>query len=202
VTDHETGDGDVVTDRVLTVPNALSFLRLLLIPLFVWLALGPEADGLAFAVLAVSATTDWLDGQIARRYHLVSRVGQLLDPISDRLFVISTILVLALRDIVPWWLVVLLVARDLFMLGVQGLMRRNDLPLLPVHYVGKAATVCLLCGLPLLVLTAGGSTLSDVVRPVAWAFTWWGLAIYWWAALLYAEQAHAVLRGRRLEVAA
>jgi cardiolipin synthase len=177
-------------------------LRLLLIPLFVWLALGPQADGWAFLVLAVSSITDWLDGVIARRYHLVSRVGQLLDPIADRLFVLTTIVVLALRDIVPWWLVIALLGRDLLMLLVQVAMRRSGLPPLPVNYVGKAATVCLLFGMTMLILTDSTSVLADIVRPVAWAFTVWGLGIYWWSAILYAGEARSVLRRRRVETSA
>ena len=197
-------DGDALKpgDQILTIPNLLSVVRLLLIPLFAWLALGAEADGWAFVVLVISSVTDWLDGQIARRYGLVTRVGQVLDPIADRLFVLSTILVLALREIVPWWLVAALVARDLFMAAVQLTMRRHQLPLLPVHYVGKAATVCLLVGLTTMILTDGDTTVSSIARPIAWAFTGWGLAIYWWSAVLYAEQAHAILHGRRLEVTA
>ena len=196
------GDAAQVSNRLVTIPNALSLVRLLLIPLFAWLALGPEADGWAFAVLVVSSATDWLDGQIARRYHLVSRVGQLLDPIADRMFVLSTIVVLAIREIVPWWLVVALVARDLFMLGVQLVMRRHRLPPLPVHYVGKAATVCLLVGLTAMILTTADNFVADVAQPFAWAFMIWGLAIYWWSAVLYAEQAHAIVHGRRLAVSA
>lgn len=187
----------VQTDAVFTVPNVLSFLRLLMIPVFVWLALVEEADGWAFTVLAVSAITDWLDGRIARRYNLISHIGQLLDPIADRLFVLSTIIVLALREIVPWWLVAILLARDVFMAGVQLVMRRHGLPPLPVHYVGKAATVCLLYGLPGLILTTGDTAFADVMRPLAWAFIWWGLVVYWWSAVLYAEQAHAIVHGRR-----
>ena len=193
------GSGDV-SDRILTVPNALTLLRLLLIPLFVWLALGPESDRWAFAVLAVSSVTDWLDGMIARRYHAISRVGQLLDPVADRLFVGSTLIVLALRDIVPWWLVALLVLRDVFMGGVQLWVHRRGMEPLPVHYVGKAATLCLLYGMPLLFLTTGDDLLADVAAPVAWAFVIWGAGIYWWSAVLYAEQAAAVVSGRRWEV--
>ena len=196
----------VVSDRILTIPNVLSFARLLLIPVFVWLALGPEADWWAFGVLVLSSITDWLDGVIARRFNMMSRLGQVLDPIADRLFVVCTISVLAVREIVPWWLVAVLVARDLFMFVVQLQLKRSKLPLLPVHYVGKAATLCLLYGLPLLLLTdsagTGTDTIADVVRPIAWAFTFWGLGIYWWSAILYAEQADAVRRGRRLEVSA
>jgi len=201
------GPGDaVVSDRIVTIPNVLSFSRLLLIPVFVWLALGPEADWWAFGILVLSSFTDWLDGVIARRFNMMSKLGQVLDPIADRLFVVCTIAVLAVREIVPWWMVAVLVARDVFMFVIQLQLKRSNLPLLPVHYVGKAATLCLLYGLPLLLLTDGAGTSSDtvadVVRPIAWAFTLWGLGIYWWSAILYAEQADAVRKGRRLEVSA
>ncbi|MFL6179063.1 MAG: CDP-alcohol phosphatidyltransferase family protein [Actinomycetes bacterium] len=193
---------DEVSHKILTIPNILSMLRLLLIPVFVWLALGPEADGWAFFILAVSSITDWLDGVVARRFHMVSRAGQLLDPIADRLFVISTILVLAIRGIVPWWLVVVLVLRDVFMGLIQLWVNRRGVEPLPVHYVGKAATLCLLYGMPVLFLTTGNGTLSDIATPLAWAFIVWGTGIYWWSAVLYAEQASAVLQGRRLDVSA
>ena len=188
-----------VSHRVVTIPNALSALRLLLIPLFIWVALGPENDLAAFGLLAFSAVTDWLDGFIARRFNMVSRVGQLLDPIADRLFVGSTIVVLALRDIVPWWLVLVLVARDVVLFFVQLYVHRRGVEPLPVHYVGKVATACLMYGMPLLFLTTGDGVVAEVAMPVAWAFIVWGAAIYWWSAILYIEQASAVLHGRRLE---
>jgi cardiolipin synthase len=191
-----------VSNRVLTIPNALSALRLLIIPVFVWVALGPENDVLAFGLLAASAVTDWLDGVIARRFHMVSRVGQLLDPIADRLFVVSTLVVLAVRDLVPWWLVAILVARDVLLFFVQLYVHRRGVDPLPVHYVGKAATACLLYGMPLLFLSTGDGVVADVAAPVAWAFVIWGTGIYWWSAVLYAEQASAVLHGRRLEPSA
>lgn len=196
------GPDDNVSNRVLTLPNALSFARLLFLPVFVWLALVVEADNWAFALLAISSATDWFDGWIARRHNLVTRLGQWLDPIADRLYVVTTVVVLALRQLVPWWVVVAFVARDVFMLGVQYLMRRHGLPLLPVHYVGKAATVCLLIGFPTFFLTTGSGALATAALPVAWSFTLWGLGIYWWSALLYAEQAHAIVTGRRLDISA
>ncbi len=190
------------SNRIVTVPNLLSFLRLLMLPVFIWLAIGVEADGWAFALLAVSSATDYLDGWIARKYNLITRLGQLLDPIADRLYVVTTIVVLAVRGIVPWWVVVAFVLRDAFMFVVQYWVRRRGMPLLPVHYVGKAATVCLLVGFPTFFLTTGTGWLATAALPVAWAFTLWGLAIYWWSAFLYAEQAHAVVNGRRLDVTA
>ena len=190
----------IQTDRVLTVPNALSALRLLLVPVFVWLVLVPEADGWAVAVLALSGVTDWLDGKLARAWHQVSRVGQILDPIADRLFVTVTVIVLAIREIVPWWVVVVLFARDGLVFALQVVERSRGLPIIPVNLVGKAATLCLLYALPLLLLTDTTSDFAQIVRPVAWAFTFWGIALYWWSAFLYFAQLRAVQAGRTLSV--
>ena len=91
----------VQTDRVLTIPNLLSMLRLLGVPLFLWLVLVPEADGWAVVVLFVSGFTDYFDGMLARRWNQISRVGQLLDPLADRLYVFSALLAFGIREIVP-----------------------------------------------------------------------------------------------------
>jgi cardiolipin synthase len=126
----------------------------------------------------------------------------LLDPIADRLFVASTIIVLALREIVPWWLVLVLLTRDVVMFFVQLYVHRRGIEPLPVHYVGKAATACLLYGMPTLFLTTGDGLVADILTPIAWAFVIWGTCIYWWSVVLYVEQASAVIQGRRLELSA
>jgi cardiolipin synthase len=188
---QETG---VQTDRLFTIPNLLSFVRLLGVPLFLWLVLGPEADGWAFVVLAVSAFTDYLDGKLARRWNQISRVGQLLDPLADRLYVLSTVVALTLREIIPLWFAVLLVGRDVLLLGLVPALRRRGLIVLPVHFLGKAATFCLLCALPLLLLGGEDSTLAQLAEVFGWAFAVWGVGLYWWALLLYVEQARRLLR--------
>ncbi|MFZ0324127.1 MAG: CDP-alcohol phosphatidyltransferase family protein [Actinomycetes bacterium] len=190
----------VQTDRVLTLPNGLSALRILLVPLFVWLVLVPEADGWAVAVLALSGFTDWLDGTLARAWHQISRVGQVLDPVADRLFIVVTVLVLAVREIVPWWLVIVLLGRDLFVFGVQLVERSRSRPIIPVNLVGKAATLCLLYAFPLLLLTDTAGSFAQLLEPVAWAFALWGVGLYLWSAALYAAQARAVASGRTLTV--
>jgi cardiolipin synthase (CMP-forming) len=184
---------EVQTDRVFTVPNLLSLLRLLGIPLFLWLVLGPEADGWAFVVLAASAFTDYLDGVVARRWHQISRVGQLLDPIVDRLYILAAVIALTLREIVPWWFAVLLISRDVFLAGLLPALRRRGLTALPVHFLGKAATFTLLAAFPLLLLGDGGNTLSLLARVFGWAFAIWGVGLYWWAGLLYAMQVRRLL---------
>ena len=192
---------EVQTDRVLTIPNVLSFIRLLGVPVFLWLILVPEADTAAFVLLALSGITDWLDGKIARATGQISRLGQLLDPLADRLYTAATLLGLALRQIIPWWLVVVILSRDLVLAIVLVLLKRRGVTGLPVHFLGKAATFCLMCGLPLLLLgtsaTGSGVTFADLARDLGWAFAIWGTALYWWAGVLYLEQAARVLRARR-----
>jgi cardiolipin synthase len=189
---------DVVSDRVLTVPNALSVLRLFGVPLFLWLALGPKADGWAIVVLAISSFTDWLDGKLARLLHQTSRVGQLLDPAADRLYIVATLVALSVRDIIPWWLAGVLVARDVALLGFIPVLKRHGYgPALPVHYLGKAGTFNLLYALPLLLLGDGHDTVNHVARIIGWAFAIWGIALYWYAFGLYVVQVRQLTAGDR-----
>ena len=134
--------------RVWTVPNALSFLRLLGVPLFLWLVLGPEADGWALAVLAASGLTDYLDGYLARRLSQTSRLGEVLDPVADRLYILAVVIGLAIRDIVPWWFAIVLPLRDVLLWGLVPILRTRGYSALPVHFLGKAATFNLLYAFP------------------------------------------------------
>jgi len=187
---------EVTSDRVLTVPNLLSFLRLLGVPVFLWLVLVPHADGWAFVLLVVSGLTDYLDGRIARATGQITRLGQVLDPLADRLYIIATLIGLLLRGIVPLWLVILLVARDLVLLALVPGLRRRGLTTLPVHFLGKVATFCLLWAFPVLLLGAGSGPLAEITRDVGWAFAIWGTALYWYAGMLYIEQARRVFAAR------
>src|SRR3954452_13269598 len=180
--------------RIVTVPNALSVLRLAGVPVFCWLALGPEADLAAVIVLMASGFTDWLDGKLARVLHQQSRVGELLDPLVDRLYILATLVVLSIRDILPWWLAVAIVFRDVLLTGVLALLRRHGYGPPPVHVLGKAATMCMLYAFPLLLLGDGSGTGQTVARVIGWAFAIWGTALYWWAGALYAVQARRLLR--------
>ncbi len=126
----------------------------------------------------------------------MSRVGELLDPLADRLYVLTTLVALTIRDIIPLWLLVVLVARDLFMGVVILLLKRVGQTGLPVHFVGKAATFNLLYAFPILLLSTVEGVVGDVARPLGWAFAWWGVGLYLLAAVLYAVQAAAVIRAR------
>lgn len=185
---------EAAADRGLwTIPNALSLLRLLGVPLFLWLALGPHADGWAVIVLMVAGLTDYLDGKIARRFNQYSRAGAVLDPAADRLYILAAIVALTVRHIVPWWLAAGLVVRDAALAPTIPVLRRHGYGPLPVHFIGKAATLALLYALPLLLLAAGHDTLATVSRPVGWGFVVWGAALYWVAAYLYVLQFRQVV---------
>jgi cardiolipin synthase len=188
--------GEVATtDRVVTLPNALSALRLVGVPVFLW-AILDHRDGLALILLTASGITDYLDGKIARSFGLVSRVGQLLDPIADRLYIVSTLLGLAWREIIPWWVVIVLFAREAFMAVVVLIAKKHGWNGLPVHFVGKAATFNLLYAFPLLLLADGDGTLARIAEPIGWGFAWWGIVLYWVAGILYAVQLRLLLSRR------
>lgn len=181
----------VQTDRVLTIPNVLTILRLLAIPLFLWLMLGPEADGWAALVLVLSAFTDWLDGYLARRMGTISRIGQLLDPLADRLYILATLFALLWRELLPWWVPAVIIGRDLFLALLLSRLKRYGIVGLPVHFVGKAATFNLMIAFPLLVL--GGDGALPVARVLGLAFAGWGTGLYLYAGWLYVRQARPIL---------
>jgi cardiolipin synthase (CMP-forming) len=185
-------------DRVLTIPNAISVARLLGVPVFLWLVLGPRtptADAWAVGILIASAASDWLDGKIARALHQESRLGQVLDPAADRLYIAATIVALAVRAIIPWWLVGLLAARELAVGIALAVLRRRGWRPLQVSLVGKAATLCLLYAFPLLFIGAHAGPVATFARIVGWAFAVWGTALYWWSGGLYLIQARRLLAG-------
>jgi cardiolipin synthase len=190
-------DREALPDRVWTVPNALSVLRLLGVPLFLWLLLGPEEDGWALVILMVSGFTDWLDGKLARWLDQGSRLGALLDPAADRLYIVGTLVALALRDVVPVWVVALLLGRELVLGVMLLLLRRYGYPPLQVHYLGKAATLLLLYAFPVLLVASGEGWLAELAEPFAWALTIWGTALYLVAGLFYVIQVAGIVRAER-----
>jgi len=180
-------------DRVLTVPNIISMARLAGVPVFLWLVLGPRADWWAVGLLIAAGLSDWLDGKLARAWNQQSRLGQVLDPAADRLYIAATLAGLAVRGIIGWWLVAVLVSREL-VLGVALLvLRRHSFGPLQVSFLGKAATLCLLYAFPLLFLGSHAGAAALAARVTGWAFAIWGSALYWWAAALYLTQARQVI---------
>lgn len=189
----EQDEGVTATRRVLTIPNVISIIRLGGVPVFLWLILVPEADGLALLVLVLSGISDYADGYLARRLNQTSKLGEILDPVADRLYILSTVIGLAARDLIPWWLAILLPARDAFLWCLVPFLRTRGFSALPVHFLGKAATANLLYAFPLLLLGDGDGAMATLARVFGWAFAIWGTGLYWWAGLLYAWQVRKLL---------
>lgn len=190
-----------VSSRIVTIPNILSLLRLLLIPVFlVLLVLGQF--GWALLLIAVSAITDFVDGYVARHFNQVSRLGQLLDPAVDRLFILSTLLGLGWVGVLPWWLVAVIVARDVLLLVLGVVLANHRFGPLPVHHLGKMGTFAILFAMPVLLFAAAFPDLAAVALPLGWAAAIWGVFLYWWAGVAYILQAARIIREVRVAAAA
>jgi cardiolipin synthase (CMP-forming) len=191
------GGSDEPGGRIWTIPNAISVARLAGVPVFLWLVLGlphtAAKDWWAVGLLIASGISDWLDGKIARALHQQSRLGQVLDPAADRLYIVATVVALAIRAIIPWWLVALLAAREVLMAGVLWLLRRRGWGALQVSFVGKTATLCLLYAFPLLFLGSHVAGYAETARVAGWTMAIWGSALYWCSAVLYIVQARRLL---------
>ena len=179
--------------QVWNVPNVLSMLRLVLVPVFlVLIVLGDYVA--ALIVLIVASLTDLLDGFIARHFNQVTRLGQLLDPAADRLYIFAALIGLAAQGLVPWWIVVLIVSRDVMLLVLAVVLANHGYGPLPVHQLGKAATFALFFGLPVIMLGLAFPAVQPVSEPIGWAITLWGAFLYWWAGIIYAIETARVIR--------
>lgn len=197
----ETLSGHTSDHGLMTVPNLISGLRILGVPLFLYLILGPKADGWALAVLLISGGTDWLDGKLARWLNQMSRVGAWLDPMADRLYMIAIPLAFAARGIIPWWLVAVLLSREALLAATLPFYKSRGLGPPEVHYLGKAATFTLMIALPVMLAGFGESPVALALHPWGWALMIWGTILYVWTGVLYVTQtvrmARALPRVRR-----
>jgi cardiolipin synthase (CMP-forming) len=180
--------------QYLTIPNALTALRGLGVPLFIWLALDLHADGWAILVLAIGGVTDYLDGKLARMWNQTSRFGELADPAIDRIYILATLIVLYLRGALPLWIIIALLGRDLLLAIVTIALTRNALPPLKVTYLGKAATFNLLYAFPFLLLALSNSLIGTFAYIFGWAFTYWGIALYLFTGVSYFRSAVKSIR--------
>jgi cardiolipin synthase (CMP-forming) len=187
------------SDRVLTVPNLLSAVRLAGVPVFLYLLLVPGgaawgADIWAIVVLALGGITDWLDGKLARLLGQYSALGALLDPAVDRLYILAALVALGVRDVVPWWAVIALVARDLLLAATLPVLRSRGYGPYQVTYLGKGATFLLLYAFPLLLAAQAQGWFADLALPFAYAFSVWGTVLYLYTGALYLAQFVRALR--------
>lgn len=186
-----------VGTRIWTVPNVLSMLRLALVPAFLALiVIGDYVS--ALIVLVIASLSDLLDGYLARRLNQITRLGQLLDPAADRLYIFAALVGLAANALVPWWIVVVIVARDVFLLVLGVVLANHGYGPLPVHQLGKVATFALFFGVPVIMLGLAFPVVEPVSQPIGWAITMWGAFLYWWAGIIYAIETARVIRIPRL----
>jgi cardiolipin synthase len=176
-----------------SLPNMLSVLRLLLVPVFLYLLLSRDSYVWALIVLTFAGATDWLDGQIARKFNQMTKLGQVLDPAADRLYIIASIIGLTINGTIPLWLAIVIVSRDLMLLIVYPILATHGYGPLPVHFLGKAGTFALLYALPLLLMADIWPGAGFIILPLAWGFTYWGIGLYWWAGFIYVKQVYELI---------
>ncbi|MEY3101376.1 MAG: hypothetical protein RL435_522 [Actinomycetota bacterium] len=188
------GDGDR-SPSILTIPNALTLLRALGIPVFLWALFAGNQDFLAIVILVLAGATDYLDGKLARALNQYSRLGELLDPLVDRLYIAAVLIGLTIRGVIPLWLLTLLILRDLILATtLPGLYRIGKGPL-PVTFLGKAATLNLLYAFPLLLLAEQNGAWASAAGLFATAFAGWGVLLYILTGVQYFFEARSQIRG-------
>ena len=180
-------------DELLTIPNLLSMLRLALVPVFLLLLLGNQS-GWALLTLVVASATDYLDGFLARKLNQQTRLGQLLDPAADRLYILATLIGLAVTAHIPAWLPCVIISRDVMLAATYPVLAKRGYGPLPVHYLGKAGTFALLYAFPLLLMADVWTDARMIILPLAWAFAIWGIGLYWWSGYIYLKQLRAVVK--------
>ena len=182
-------------DRIFTVPNVLSFVRIAALPLFVyWMLVTPYQDGFAFVLLVISGATDFLDGKLARLLDQSSKLGAVLDPLVDRLYLLCIIVTFLMRDLIPWWLALALVARDVLLTFTLPIYRRRGLLPPPVIYLGKGATFALMSAFPWILAGQTDWVVARWAEPFGYGLLGWGAAVYFWTFVLYLGKAVAVAR--------
>jgi cardiolipin synthase len=148
----------------------------------------------AIIVLATASLTDYLDGYFARKWNQITRLGQILDPAADRLYIFSTLIGLSVTHIIPWWLALVIIGRDFMLLIAYPVLATHGYGPLPVHFLGKAGTFALLYAFPLLLIAYLWEAATFIILPLAWAFALWGVGLYWWAGFVYLRQVRDVVK--------
>jgi cardiolipin synthase (CMP-forming) len=188
---------DASLDRVLTVPNVVTFARLACIPVFVWLLFGAHRQTDAAILLAVTGATDWVDGFVARRFHQVSTLGKVLDPVADRLLVGTAVISVIVHGAVPLWFGVATLAREVLVSGAVLLLAALGAERIDVLWVGKAGTFGLMVAYPSFLFGYGDVSWHTPVTVFAWLCAIPALVLAWIAAASYVPVARrALARGR------
>ena len=177
---------EVSRKEILTIPNGLTLIRACGVPLFLWLLLKEDLKGWSYLVLAIGAWTDYFDGKVARWLHQESKLGAAMDPTIDRLYIAATVIGLAIKHYIPWWMVVILALRDIYMVVLLAFYRRRTGKVFSVTFLGKAATFNLLYAFPFLLLSSK-SWWGEFAHSFGWGFAIWGIGLYLLAAVDYSR---------------
>jgi cardiolipin synthase (CMP-forming) len=190
-------DDEVGLGRILTVPNVITLVRLLCIPVFLWLLFGPGYQTAAAILLAVLGATDWIDGYVARRFHQVSNMGKVLDPTADRILVGTAVIAVIVHGAVPLWFGIATIAREVLVSLMVLLLAALGASRIDVLWVGKAGTFALMFSYPAFLLADGSAGWQEPIRVVAWVTGLIGLVLAWVAAASYVDPARTALREGR-----
>ena len=182
---------------MLTIPNLLTLLRACGIPVFLYFVIVSENLPAAVITLMIAGATDYFDGKLARALKQESRLGELMDPAVDRMYIITVLIAMYVTQALPVWVLILIVARDIGLGALLIAMKSQGIPPFTVTYLGKAATFNLLYALPLLLLTDSTSgALAEIAFIFGWSFAGWGIALYLWTGMSYSRAGFASLKGR------
>ena len=187
-------DEEAELGRVLTAPNLITLVRLLCIPIFLWLLFGLHHQTYAAVLLAVLGATDWIDGFVARRYHQVSTLGKVLDPAADRVLVGTAVIAVIVHGAVPVWFGVATLAREALVSVMVVLLAALGAARINVLWIGKAGTFALMFSYPAFLLSDGTASWQGPIRVVAWVCGVIGLVLAWSAAAGYVGPARDALR--------
>jgi cardiolipin synthase len=179
---------------VFTIPNLLTAMRAVGVPVFLWLVLVAEQFTWAVLVLVVAGATDYFDGKLARAWGQESRFGELMDPAVDRLYIVTVLIAMYVTEVVPIFVLALIVARDISLAILLAILKSKGHGPWKVTYLGKAATFNLLYALPLLLLTKSVSGAgAELAFIFGWSFAGWGIALYLWTGIGYARSGFRLL---------
>jgi cardiolipin synthase (CMP-forming) len=195
---------EVVLHRILTAPNVISFARLLLVPVFLWLYIAGSVLP-AMIILTVVGTSDFVDGFVARATGQVSVLGKLLDPLADRVVIIAVLVAYTIKGTVPWWLSSVIVARDVIIMVAFAVFEKQGLPRLAVNRTGKRATAALFTGMGAISISvvmkvSGVAALksgASAIRMVGLVLLGAGAVLYWAAGFLYAREIRRLLAAKK-----
>lgn len=191
---------DGASNRVITIPNLITFCRIILVPIFA-VCIGLKFDILAVFLITICAISDFFDGYLARKFNLVTKIGRILDPIADRLMIFVILIMLVARDILPVWTLIAMFLREAMLFFLYGALILNHKQPVPVKFVGKVGTAGLLVSTPLMFFTKSNeisplinNTLNHVLVVFAAIILVASLAIYWIAGIVYAIESSKILK--------